>query len=107
MILLHGTMHCGGDIITVLLFLSRLRNSLWLSRILNHWICIVIRATEIFSVASDVTTRNHISKPLNCFVIRANSELQHELQLRCADIILLSHKLFLSRLSPRHTHIIN
>jgi hypothetical protein len=32
---------------TVLLFLSRLRNSLWLSRILNHEICIVIRAIEL------------------------------------------------------------
>jgi hypothetical protein len=39
-------------------------------------------------------------------VIRANSELQHELQLRYDDVILRSHKLLLSRLSPRHTHII-
>jgi hypothetical protein len=36
-------------------------------------------------------------------VIPANSELQHELQLRYDDIILLSHKRLLSRLSPRHT----
>jgi hypothetical protein len=45
---------------------------------------------------------NHTSEPLDCFVIRANSELQHELQLKYDDIILLSHKLLLSRLSPRH-----
>jgi hypothetical protein len=32
-------------------------------------------------------------------MIRANSELQ----LRCDDIILLIHKLFLSKLSPKHT----
>jgi hypothetical protein len=38
-------------------------------------------------------------------VIRANSELQHELQLRYNNIILLSHKLLLSRLSPGHTLI--
>jgi hypothetical protein len=43
---------------------------------------------------------------LNCFVIRANSELQYELQLRYDDVILLSHKLLLSKLSPRHTLII-
>jgi hypothetical protein len=36
-------------------------------------------------------------------VIHANSELQHKLQLRCDDIILLSYKLMLSRLSPKHT----
>jgi hypothetical protein len=33
--------------LSVLLFLSRLRNSLWLSRIVNHWICIVIRTIEL------------------------------------------------------------
>jgi hypothetical protein len=37
-------------------------------------------------------------------MIHANSELQHELQLRYDDVILLSHKLLLSRLSTRHTH---
>jgi hypothetical protein len=31
-------------------------------------------------------------------MIRANTELQHELQLKYDDIILLSHKLLLSRL---------
>jgi hypothetical protein len=36
-------------------------------------------------------------------MIRANSELHHELQPKYDDIILLSHKLLLSRLSPRHT----
>jgi hypothetical protein len=36
-------------------------------------------------------------------MIRANSELQHELQLRYDEVILLSHKLLLSRLSPRQT----
>jgi hypothetical protein len=40
-------------------------------------------------------------------MICANSELQHGLQLRYDDVILLSHKLMLSRLSPRHTHILN
>jgi hypothetical protein len=33
--------------LSVLLFLSSLRNSLWPNRILNHWICIVIRAIEL------------------------------------------------------------
>jgi hypothetical protein len=46
---------------------------------------------------------NHTSKLLNCFVIRANSELQYELQLRYDNIIVLSLKLLLNRLSPRHT----
>jgi hypothetical protein len=71
----------------------------------------VIRAIELqvelqlrfFSIASDVTTRNRTSRLLNCFVIRANSELQYELQLRYNNVILLSHKLLLSRLSPKHT----
>jgi hypothetical protein len=40
-------------------------------------------------------------------MIRANSELQYELQLRYDDVILLSRKLLLSRLSPRHTHFIS
>jgi hypothetical protein len=40
-------------------------------------------------------------------MIRTNSELQHKLQLRCDDVILLSTKLVLSRLSPRHTHFNN
>jgi hypothetical protein len=34
-----------------------------------------------------------------CFVIRANSELQ----LRYDNVILLSHKLMLSRLSSKHS----
>jgi hypothetical protein len=55
----------------------------------------VIRAIELqvaslqlrfFSVASDVATRNHTSESLDCFVIHANSELQHELQLRYDDV---------------------
>jgi hypothetical protein len=33
----------------------------------------------------------------------ASGELQHELQLRYNDVSLLSTKLVLSRLSPRHT----
>jgi hypothetical protein len=41
---------------------------------------------------------------LDYFVIHANSELQHELQLRYDVVILLSHKLLLNRLSPIHTH---
>jgi hypothetical protein len=53
-----------------------------------------------FSLASDVTTKDDISEPLDCFVICANSELQHELQLRC-------DKVSLSRLSPKHTLIFN
>jgi hypothetical protein len=75
----------------------------------------VIRAIELQvrlqlkkkSVAIDVATRKHTSGPLDRFVIRANSELQYKLQLRYNDVILLRHKLFLSRLSPRHTHIKN
>jgi hypothetical protein len=47
------------------------------------------------------------SLPLDCFVIRANSELQRKLQLRYDNVILLSHKLILSRLSPRHTQSLN
>jgi hypothetical protein len=44
--------------------------------------------------------------PLNYFVIRVNSKLQHELQLRYDDVILLNTKLILGRLSPRHTLIL-
>jgi hypothetical protein len=44
--------------------------------------------------------------PLNYFVIRVNSKLQHELQLRYDDVILLNIKLILGRLSPRHTLIL-
>jgi hypothetical protein len=51
---------------------------------------------RFFLVASDVATKNHTSESLDCFVIRANSELQ----LRYDDVILLIHKLMLS---PRHT----
>jgi hypothetical protein len=79
----------------VLLFLSRLRNSLWLSRILDHSICIVIYTIEFLDHSIcihaielqvelrffqfDVTTRNHTSRSrlLNCFMIRTNSELQY------------------------------
>jgi hypothetical protein len=40
-------------------------------------------------------------------VIHANIELQHELQQRCDDVVLLSTRLFLSILNPRYTLEIN
>jgi hypothetical protein len=60
-------------------------------------------ATDFFSVASEVATTKNASELLD-FVIRANGELQHGLQLKFNDVIVLKTKLILGR--PRTSQFI-
>jgi hypothetical protein len=68
---------------TVLLFLSRLRTNLGFNKILNHQICIMIRALE-WQVESQLRFFQLQLETIHpnrwiCLVIRAKCELQHEL----------------------------